>query len=119
VNYVFEPGQWVYAFRETSKLWTDPYLLAEVHGKAAYVHLGERTGPRQFNVAQLKPDYTQRKVSPEDSIGSVPSPFPTHFTEIIPSGDPRAAFFDDAKKQEIMGLIYRMTRGGRRSSIEP
>jgi hypothetical protein len=108
-NYVFEPGQWVYAYRETSKLWTGPHLLAEVNGKAAYVHLGERTCPRHFNIAQLKPSFTEQNVPPDESIGSAPSPFLTRFTEIIPSSDPRAALFDEAKQQEILGLIDRGT----------
>jgi hypothetical protein len=32
-NYVFEPGQWVNVFRESSRLFAGPHLLADVEGK--------------------------------------------------------------------------------------
>jgi Reverse transcriptase (RNA-dependent DNA polymerase) len=99
----------VYVYRETSKLWTGPHLLGDVDGKAAYVYLGERTGPRQFNTSQLKPSYTQHNENPNGSIANALTPFATRFTEVISNNDPRASQFDEAKRQEIMTLIDRGT----------
>jgi Reverse transcriptase (RNA-dependent DNA polymerase) len=42
---------------------------------------------------------------PEGSIGSVPTPYATRFTEIISNKDDRAGLFDAAKREEILRLI--------------
>jgi hypothetical protein len=108
-DYFFKTGSWVYAYREVSKMWTGPHLIADICGKAAYVHLGERIGPRQFNIAQLKPSHTHQNMSPDQSIGSTSTSYSTRFTEIVPGNDARASFFDDAKRNEILGLIAHET----------
>jgi hypothetical protein len=108
-DYIFKPGSWVYAYREVSKMWTGPHLIADICGKATYVHLGERTVPRQFNVAQLKPSHNHQHMSPDQSIGSVPTSYSTRFTEMIPGNDARARLFDDAKRKEMLGFIDRGT----------
>ena len=54
-KFYFRPNQPVYVFRHNLRRWTGPHLVSSTDGKAIYVDLGERTGPRMFNLAQVKP----------------------------------------------------------------
>lgn len=50
-----ETGSQVYVHREMLKPWTGPHVVAYVNGKRVDVHLGERRGPRHFNIAEVYP----------------------------------------------------------------
>jgi len=47
-----QPGEFVYVYREHLKAFTGPHMVATVDGKNVRVHVGENTGPRQFNLAR-------------------------------------------------------------------
>jgi hypothetical protein len=107
-NYIIRPGDRVYVYREQLSHWTGPHVVTSVDGKDIAIDLGERTGPRHFNCAQVKPAF----ISPDPhdlSTENLSKTAPILFTEVIKSGDPRAAMFDQAKRDEIMGLIERGT----------
>jgi hypothetical protein len=80
-DYVINRYDLVYVYREGSKSWTGPNQVVTIDNKCVYVHLDEQFGPRAFNVAQLQPALTQQSENPANSIGSVPAPWPTRFTE--------------------------------------
>lgn len=54
-KYRFYPQQSVYVYRENKKIWTGlpPVVLSD--GKKVLMELGERTGPRSFNMSQVRP----------------------------------------------------------------
>jgi hypothetical protein len=106
--YIIRPGDHVYVYREQHSHWTGPHVATRVDEKDIAIDLGERTGPRHFNCAQVKPAF----LSPEPhdlSTKNVSKAVPTLFTEVIKSRDTGAAMFDQAKRDEIMGLIERGT----------
>jgi hypothetical protein len=97
-----------YVYRERLYHWNGPHFVTIVDEKDIAIDLGERSGPRHFNCAQVKPAF----LSPEPhdlSTKTVSKEAPILFTEVIKSGDPRAAMFDQAKRDESMGLIERGT----------
>lgn len=116
-NHVYQPGDFVFVYLEGLKHYTCPHPIAEINGKNARLHLGKRTGPRSFNISQLRPAGTRDQQSKDGDESS------THtaqynpdveyttvlWTEDLMTGDPREALFDDAKRQEILGLIERGT----------
>jgi hypothetical protein len=89
--------------------WTGPHQVAAIDEKCVYVHLGKQFGPRAFNISQLKPALSQQSQLTEDSIGSVPTHWPTRFTEILTAGDDCEALFGDAKRAEVLSSIDRGT----------
>lgn len=48
-------GYFAYFYREKIKQYTEPHLIASVNGKQVRLHVGEITGPRDVNTAQLRP----------------------------------------------------------------
>jgi hypothetical protein len=48
-------------YREQLSHWTGPRVVTSVDAKDIAIDLGERTGPRHFNCAQVKPAF----LSPE------------------------------------------------------
>jgi hypothetical protein len=59
-------------------------------------------------------------------IGSVPTHWPTHFTEILTAADDREAHFSDAKRAEVLSPIDKCTfrivvqeRAGDKPNIAP
>jgi hypothetical protein len=102
---VISRGNWVYVHREGSKSCTWPRQVAAIDGKCVYVHLDEQFGPKVFNITQLKPALLQQSQHMEDPIGSVPTHWPTHFTEILTAADDREANFGDAKRAEVLSPI--------------
>ena len=103
-DFRFSPGQPVYVYRENLKHFTGPHLVMHIDEKKALVDLGERTGPRSFNISQLKPAQL-----PSMSEFMRETSTRAYFTEVIHPKDPRAASFDQAKRDEIEGLIERGT----------
>jgi hypothetical protein len=120
-NYRFVPQQPVYVYREKQKHWTGPHLVVSADEKAVYVDLNERTGPRSFNLAQVKPAKLPAiseliSLGHYDSAGlSTNAPLnPSHihaiqpqtenprisFTEVISPRDPRSGQFDEASREE-------------------
>ncbi len=80
-----------------------PQLIASINGKEARLQIGENTGPRSFNIAQLKP-----APPPNMSLQGLPKPSYAPkilHTEIVSEDDPRATLFDDAKRKELQGLL--------------
>jgi Reverse transcriptase (RNA-dependent DNA polymerase) len=102
---VFNRGDLVCVHREGFKSCTRPRQVAGVDGKCVFVHLGEQFGPKAFNITQLKPAVLRQSQRTEDPIGSVPTLWPTHFTEILIAADDRKAHFGDAKRAEVLSLI--------------
>ena len=51
----YMPGDFVYVYREGIKHYTGPHLVASVDGKQVRLHVGEHTGPRAFNITQVRP----------------------------------------------------------------
>ncbi len=99
------PGDLVYVYRERAQKHTGPHMVASVNGKSVRRHIGDRNGPRAFNIAQTKP-------SPLPNAFHDGSTEPTYtqtilHTEIIPNNDPRSNRFDDAKRKELLGLLER------------
>jgi len=54
-DHKYMPGDFFYVYREGVKHYTGPHLIASVYGKQVRLHVGENTGPREFNIAQLRP----------------------------------------------------------------
>ena len=103
----FAPGDMVFVYRERLKQFTGPHMIASIHGKQARLHVGEKTGPREFNLSQLRPSSL-----PNSYIDGNSDPtYPTQIlhTEIISPNDPRSKLFDQAKKQELLGLLEKGT----------
>jgi hypothetical protein len=73
------------------------------------VHLRERTGPRAFNITQLKPALIPPYVHFERSTCAAREGTYVHWSEVLSPEDPRASLFDQAKKDEILDLIRRGT----------
>ena len=96
-NASFLPGDYAFVYRENQKRYTGPHLVASVHGKHVRIHLGEKTGPRSFNISQLRPANPPN----DENVRNI-----TH-TEIISQDDPRSSLFDEAKKIEMQGLLSR------------
>ena len=94
----------VYIYREATKRFTGPHMIASVYGKRARVHVGERTGPREFNTAQLKPSPLPN--SSVDNLARPQYPPTILHTEVLSQGDPRERWFDEEKK-ELLGLLER------------
>jgi hypothetical protein len=105
-NYIFRPRDRVYVYFEQLSHWTGPHAGTSVDGTDIAIDIGERTGPRHFNCAEVKPAF----LSPEPhdlSTENVSKEAPILFKEVVKLGDPRAAMFDQAKRDKIMGLIER------------
>jgi hypothetical protein len=103
------PGSQVYCYRERLRHWTRPHTVADVNRESVHVHLGERTGPRAFNIAQLKPALAPPHVHFERSTCAAREGTYVYWTEVLSPGDPRASLFEQAKKDEILDLIRRGT----------
>jgi len=86
------------------KHYTGPHLVVHIDAKNALLDLGERTGPRSFNISQLK---AAQLPSMSEFIRETQTR--AFFTEVIDPSDPRSALFSDAKRREIEGLIDRGT----------
>jgi hypothetical protein len=106
---VFNSGDRVCVHREGFKSCTRPHQVAAADEKCVYVHLGEQFGPKAFNITQLKPAILQQSQRTEDPIGSVPTHWPTHFTEILTTADDREAHVGDAKRAEVLPLFDKGT----------
>ncbi len=106
----FLPGDFAYVYREGLKHYTGPHLIASVHGKEVRVHTGESSGPRSFNVAQLRPaDVVRSSDLPPPPDPASQGPPRVLYTEDVLPGDPRESLFGDAIRKEILGLIERGT----------
>ena len=109
-NHAYKPGHFVYSYRERLRHNTSPHLISSVDGKCVRIHAGERTGPRPFNIAQLRPAPIARHPTYDEQLSAMDSPAHTILhTEKISHGDPRAEEFSDAKRKEILGLIEKGT----------
>ena len=122
-NYKFYPRRSVYVYQEKKKGWhggwTGPHLVTECIGKKVMVDLGERDGPRSFNLSQVKPArlpsikelltqsvedqaHTKRKIlTPIRDLlrrGNIRSPT-LYYTEVLSPRDPRCGMFDGAKRK--------------------
>lgn len=109
-DHKFLPGDFVYLYREGVKHYTGPHLVASVEGKQIRIHVGDRTGPREFNISQVRPAPLTRIKSMDEILTSDKAG--THrvlYTEVLRHGDPRTPLFDDAKRQELMGLLEKGT----------
>lgn len=106
-DHVYSPGDFVYVYREGLKQYTGPHMIATVDQKSVRLHLGEKTGPRSFNISQIRP--TNFREHHEQQFEELINEFGILFSEVIPTGDPREAFFDDAIRSEILGLIEKGT----------
>jgi hypothetical protein len=89
----------VYVWREGPRQWIRPVPLILRHGKDCTVLIHHT--PKSFNIAQLK------RAPISDPASGVSEG--VYMTEIVSNSDSRAALFDDAKRQEILGLIDRGT----------
>ena len=116
----FKKGDEVLAYREKTKKWVGRYKVKEVEDKMVTITKDSYT--KKWNVQQLKPykraereksqePWKSRKIShtevlhtalkpfiPEESERSKFTPW-VYLSEIIHRGDPRAKYFDKAKKK--------------------
>jgi hypothetical protein len=106
---IYSPGDHVYVYRERLKHWTGPHEVAFLDGKDVRVHVGERGGPRSFNSSAVKPAPTRAISDGGTSILHAADDHSVSFTEVLSHNDPRARQFDNAKREEILGLIQRGT----------
>ena len=104
-NRAYRPGDMVYVYRERLKRFTGPHMIASIDGKGVRVHVGEQTGPRDFNIAQLRPSPLPH--ASVDNIAEPRYPPTVLHTEILLPGDPRESLFDEEKCKELMGLLER------------
>jgi hypothetical protein len=107
-NYILRTRDRVYVYLEQLSLWTGPHVGTSADGSDISSDPGEHTGPRHFNCAKVKPAF----LSPEPheiSTENVSKEAPILFEEVVKYGYPRAAMFDQAKRDEIMGLIEHET----------
>jgi hypothetical protein len=106
----YNPGDHIYEYRERLKHWRGPHVVSLTDGKKVRVHLGERGGPRSFNIGSSKPAPTTPH-SDDVRCSALLSADTCRisFTEVLSHGDPRSLKFDDAKRDEILGLIKRGT----------
>lgn len=110
--------------------WMGPYLVCSSNGQTVFVDLGERTGKRSFNIAQVKPlrlpfiaalmvptipagpQNRSRSGDAQHQMASI-SPVTinasTFHGEVISPSDPQSARFDMEKKEELEGLLERGT----------
>ena len=105
---IFLPGDFAYVYREKLRHFTGPHLIASVEGKNARLHVGDKYGPRSFNISQLKKATINHNECPLQSQNFFNKSTIYH-TEIIQEGDVRTALFSDAKRKELDGLIQRGT----------
>lgn len=116
-------------FGEKKKRWTGPHPVVSCDGKRVLVELGEGTGPRSFNVAQVKPVRlpsvssllgnlssstagnvpASASMSPPQTLAPLPIGSTNFYTEVITPSDPRSCQFEEAKKKELEGLLQRDT----------
>jgi transposase InsO family protein len=116
-SYVIRPGDTVAVYRERIREYKGPYVVTSTDGKDIKLDLGESTGPRSFNISQVKPwpllNTDLPLARPQLPMVRDKPPIPelatVHWTETIYSADPRVALFDDAKRKELFGLIERGT----------
>ena len=109
-DHKYMPGDFVYVYRDGFKHYTGPHLVASVDGNQVRLYVGEGTGPRAFNIAQLKPALLARLQSMDEMITSDNTgPLRVLYTENLSIQDPRShsTLFDDAKRNEVVGLIGR------------
>lgn len=106
-DHVYRPGDFAYVYREGIKQYTGPHMIATVDGKSVRLHLGEKFGPRPFNISQIRPAHNNPHS--EENLEKLLNSHGILWTEIIPTGDDRESLFHDAKKNEILGLIERGT----------
>lgn len=67
-DFTCRPGDQKYVCREKASCWTGPHVVESAEGKDVRVHLGERTGPRAFNLSQTKPEPTTVRVTFAGSV---------------------------------------------------
>jgi hypothetical protein len=80
-------GLYDYPFRGA----TGPHVVETVAGKVISVHLGEATGPRHFNICQVKPSLLYAQVMFLNSVAeSKEDSKKIWWTEVISKNDPRA-----------------------------
>ena len=104
-NRVFAPGDMVYVYRERLRKYTGPHMISTIHGKHARVHVGENTGPRSFNIAQLR--HSSLPNATVDNVKEPRYPPTVLHTEILSPGDPREQLFTEEKRKELVGLLER------------
>lgn len=66
----FQPGDYAYVYRENTRQHSGPHLIASTHAKQARLHVGEETGSRSFNIAQLR----KAPISCSSSVSPIPEP---------------------------------------------
>ena len=102
---IYKPGDMVYVYRENANRYTGPHMIASFNGKQVRLHVGERTGPREFNIAQLRPSPLPN--AHNENMTAPRYPIMIMHTEILRHGDPREALFDEEKRKELLGLLER------------
>ena len=130
----------MYVYREKPiRKWTGPHKLISAVGKKIMVDVSDRTGPRSFNLMQVKAaklpyispllspttkkpkpfefehQKPEQQASPQYSIPPISelqgraAITQPFFTEVISLIDPRTGQFDEAKWKELEGIIKRGT----------
>ena len=109
-DHKYMPGDYVHVYREGLMHYTGANLIASVDTESIRIHLGERTGPRMFNIAQLRPPLIQRLES-YDEVLSEQEPYRPRvlYSKPVEHGDPHEHLFDEAKRKELLKLVERGT----------
>lgn len=102
---IYSPGEMMYVYREKTRQQTGPHMIASVYGKCARIHVGDKRGPREFNISLLRPAPLPSPLS-DGAVEPHYQPMVLH-TEVVNESDPRSSLFDQAKKRELQGLLDR------------
>ena len=102
---IYKPGDLVYAYRKRLRRYTCPHMNTTFDSKQVRLHIGDSKGPRSFNSAVVRPSPLPNAYAPELSEPKIESQI--MYTDILPVGEKREILFDEAKREETLGLIKR------------
>jgi hypothetical protein len=124
-GHVYAVGDEVLAFREKESSWTGPFKVVAIADKILTIQNTDGKYKKNCNVQQLKPFISKDRrphadIKQNQAIHAILVKFMSEeaprapmyrafITEIIKPGDPRTEKFDEAKREEIQGLIDRGT----------
>lgn len=93
-DYSYPPGDNVYVWRETGKIWTGPHKVVSIRDKEIIAQIDQHLAP--FNVAKTNPALI---------------PYNVHWTEILKEEHPRieSTGMHEAVKKELDGLFRKGT----------
>lgn len=112
-DYVVNPGNLVYVFRDNDRKWHGPYEVLKVYNKEIYVSVDGVE--KHFNISQIIPDSHELHDMELQRLKQSLEQFHTdrppgiYLTEVLEPGDGRETLpeFNAAKAKELEGLAHR------------